>query len=166
MELTTERLQIRPVTVEALVAAVEGPAALGRLWDMAVVDDFPGEDFRPVVPILLAHATEHPAILHYTGFIAHRADRAVIGTIGCHAPPDGDGAVEIGYQVDAGYRRRGLATEALHALCAWAEAEPLVRRLDARSLPENEPSRRMLARAGFALEGLGDDGFLVWRRPT
>ena len=46
--------------------------------------------------------------------------RVVIGSAGFHAPPGPDGRVEIGYRVEPGYRRQGVATEVARALFDWA----------------------------------------------
>lgn len=46
----------------------------------------------------------------------------MVAEVGFHGPPDGDGWVEIGYRVVAGYRRRGFAEEACRGLLDWALA--------------------------------------------
>jgi RimJ/RimL family protein N-acetyltransferase len=60
-----------------------------------------------------------------------------------------DGGVEIGYGLAPSARGRGLGTEAVGVLVAWAEQQPGVRRVAARVQVGNEPSRRLLRRLGF-----------------
>src|SRR6187402_2694578 len=48
-----------------------------------------------------------------------RAGRQVIGSIGFHAPPDASGQVEVGYRVEPGFRRQGVATEVVGSLFEW-----------------------------------------------
>lgn len=74
--------------------------------------------------------------------------RAVVGTIGFHGPPDGEGRVEIGYRVEPEHRRQGLATEAVAALLDWAERQG-VRRFRASVAPDNVASLAVVRSFGF-----------------
>jgi RimJ/RimL family protein N-acetyltransferase len=74
--------------------------------------------------------------------------RETIGTIGFHGPPDEGGRVEIGYRVEPGFRRHGIATEAVRALLAWAEAQG-IHRFRASVAPANDPSLAIIANLGF-----------------
>jgi ribosomal-protein-alanine N-acetyltransferase len=92
-----------------------------------------------------------------------------VGSIGCYGPPttaDDDGVpeTEVGYGLVAEVRDRGLATEALRALAAEADAAGV--RLRASVAPDNQPSLKVLARCGFTrLRGTTEDGELVMVRP-
>ena len=81
------------------------------------------------------------------------AGRHVIGTVGFHSPPDADGRVEIGYRVEAAYRRRGIATEVVRAMFTWAWREHGVTRFRASTAPDNAASQAVLAKFGFRLVG-------------
>jgi ribosomal-protein-alanine N-acetyltransferase len=82
--------------------------------------------------------------------------RSVVGTAGFHAPPDADGWVEIGYGVEPDHRRRGLATEAVVGLMAWAR-EQGVTRFRASVAPTNDPSLAIVRRLGFREVGVRMD---------
>jgi len=77
----------------------------------------------------------------------------VIGHIGFHAPPDARGALEVGYTVDAGYRRQGYAFEAVQALVAWATLEFGVRHFVASIAPDNVASLGLARKLGFVQTG-------------
>ena len=62
--------------------------------------------------------------------------RQVIGTCGFHAPPGPEGRVEVGYSIQAEYRRQGVATEVVRALFDWAHANG-VERFRASVSPDN-----------------------------
>ena len=74
--------------------------------------------------------------------------RTVVGSAGFHGPPDADGRVEIGYGVEAGQRRRGLATEAVNGLLDWALGQG-VSRFRASVAPTNVASLAIVRRFGF-----------------
>jgi RimJ/RimL family protein N-acetyltransferase len=98
--------------------------------------------------------------------IVRLVDGLVIGDIGFHAPPQ-DGSVEVGFGLAPSARGAGHGSEALRLLVSWAAQQPDVRRVVARTLADNEPSKAVLSRAGF--RDVGKDGNLVhytWAPPT
>lgn len=82
--------------------------------------------------------------------LIRREDGRAIGGMGFHGAPDEEGTAEVGYDLVAGARGNGYATEALRTLCAWALARDEVRALFATIEPNNAPSQAVIARAGFA----------------
>jgi RimJ/RimL family protein N-acetyltransferase len=83
--------------------------------------------------------------------------REVIGTAGFHAPPDVEGRVEIGYRVEPGYRRQGVASEVVRALFDWAAREHGVQRFRASVAPDNVPSLAIIRGFGFHQTGIQID---------
>lgn len=80
----------------------------------------------------------------------------VVGDVGFHGPPAGDGpqVVEIGYGVVPAWRGRGLATAACRMITeqAWASgADQVVAEVG----PTNVASRKVLLRNGFREDGAG-----------
>lgn len=95
-------------------------------------------------------------------------DGVVVGSMGFYGPPgpaaDGTPEAEVGYGLVGEARGVGLATEALTALLAAAEAAGV--RVRASVLPDNKESIRVLAKCGFTeLRGSNEDGELVLARP-
>lgn len=62
-------------------------------------------------------------------------------------------SASLGYWLGVGSEGRGLMSEALEAVVAFAFDELDLSRLEAACLPENARSRRLLERAGFHEEG-------------
>jgi RimJ/RimL family protein N-acetyltransferase len=89
----------------------------------------------------------------------------VIGMCGFTGPPDANGAVEMAYGIAPSYQGKGHATEAAAALVRFASADPRVRIIRAHTLPENNPSTRVLEKCGFSKTGEIHDpeNNLVWR---
>lgn len=83
--------------------------------------------------------------------IVDRASLEAIGQVGCLAPPDADGAVEIRYATNADQRDRGVATEAGGAFVAWLLAQPAVRSVVAECRVDNAASVRVIEKLGFTL---------------
>ena len=63
-------------------------------------------------------------------------------------------AGRLGYWVADRAAGQGLATEAVRALCGFAFERLNLARVEAAYVPQNEASGRVLAKAGFAREGL------------
>jgi ribosomal-protein-alanine N-acetyltransferase len=59
------------------------------------------------------------------------------------------GEVEIGFAVEQSQQRKGIATEAVHALCEWAAVKSPKTRILGITARENPASQRVLVRAGF-----------------
>jgi ribosomal-protein-alanine N-acetyltransferase len=78
-----------------------------------------------------------------------REDGSVVGHAGFHGPPDGEGAVEVGYTVIPGRRGQGLSHRLLRALVDEATASPDVRVVRASISPDNLPSLAVARRAGM-----------------
>jgi [ribosomal protein S5]-alanine N-acetyltransferase len=75
-----------------------------------------------------------------------------------------DGVVELGYEIAADRRGRGLATAATRAMLEEAFADERVLKVIAHTLPERNASNRVLEKTGFRYEGeAGEDGQLAWR---
>lgn len=112
----------------------------------------------------IAEANRADPWLH--GFsIVQRATGSTIGSAGFKAPPDAEGSVEIAYGIDPEHQGRGYATEAAHALTAYALATDGVRIVRAHTRPEPNASTRVLTKCGFRFIGdvVDPDDGLVWR---
>jgi ribosomal-protein-alanine N-acetyltransferase len=83
--------------------------------------------------------------------------RRIIGSAGFHAPPDADGRVEVGYRVEPGYRRQGVASEVVRALLDWAAREHGVQKFRASVSPDNVASLAIIGRLGFRQTGVQID---------
>lgn len=60
----------------------------------------------------------------------------------------------LGYKMDAAFAGQGLMTEAVRRMVELAFDTYGLHRIEAGIIPGNEPSRRVLLKNGFALEGL------------
>ncbi|MER6053486.1 GNAT family protein [Streptomyces sp. NPDC001793] len=65
-------------------------------------------------------------------------------------------SASVGYWIDAGHLRRGLASAAVRAVCAAADGELGLHRLEAGTLVENTASQRVLTGCGFTLYGTAE----------
>jgi RimJ/RimL family protein N-acetyltransferase len=84
--------------------------------------------------------------------------------VGLFKGPPADGVVEIAYLVFLGSRRRGLATAIVSELVSIARWHGMTR-VVAHTLPENNPSTRVLAANGFMgpTEVVDPEDGPVWR---
>jgi RimJ/RimL family protein N-acetyltransferase len=99
------------------------------------------------------------AILPTVWVVVRRADGRIIGDIGTHGPPGSAGCVEIGYSLAPSARGQGTGTSAVAALVGCLSAVPGIRRITAVTGADNIPSRRLLERLGFRVDGsLPDTG--------
>ncbi|MFD7661199.1 GNAT family N-acetyltransferase [Streptomyces sp. NPDC059788] len=145
--LAAGRVVLRPVL----------PTAAARLADQSALPGGTvwagGEPPEPTVSCAEALVRAAAAGLYRPGWglftIVRADDGTAVGSICLHGPPDEDGTVEIGYALCPAARGAGWATEATRLLADWAAGRPEVRTVLALTEAANEPSRRVLERAGF-----------------
>jgi [ribosomal protein S5]-alanine N-acetyltransferase len=115
-------------------------------------DGWPSED-RHVLGLRrrqIGEGVDHRWLLRA---VVTRDQPVMVGRIGFHGPPDPDGMVEIGYKIDAVFRRRGFGLECARQLIEAAERLPEVSRVRASIAPDNTPSLRIAERLGFVRIG-------------
>lgn len=86
-----------------------------------------------------------------------KGDPAYIGDLGFKGPSH-EHAVEIGYGILAEQEGNGYTTEAVQAMTQWAFGHANVVFIEAETAPDNEASRRVLAKCGFFPDGTGEEG--------
>ena len=88
--------------------------------------------------------------------VEHRESGKVIGHIAAHPDSENGRADtrELGFVLHRDYQRRGLMAEAVGKLLEYLPTRG-VRHIDACCFQENEPSRRLIEKCGFVLEGEG-----------
>jgi len=108
---------------------------------------WPAED-RRVLRYRLAALEAQPTAAPYLLHMILDSAGSLLGRIGCHAAPDDQGEVEIGYFVLPGVRGSGVASRAVDLFLDWLTAEG-VRSAVASVRPDNEASLTILRRRGF-----------------
>ncbi|MFF0202462.1 GNAT family N-acetyltransferase [Streptomyces sp. NPDC005017] len=156
--LPTEHLTLEGVT-PAAAADLQAGGDGGFDW----VEDGPFDGTR-VASGMMSKAYE--AGVHRPEFgvyvLVRREDGRAIGGMGFHGSPDGDGRVEVGYDLAESARGRGHATEALRALAEWALAREDVTSVFATIERDNLPSQAVVARSGFTPVGeTGEHGEML-----
>jgi ribosomal-protein-alanine N-acetyltransferase len=151
-------VSMAPAFVEALLDGRRDAAA--RLVDAALPDDWPDAHDAGFLGLRLRQMQADPDTQRWLvrALVLRARGRPMVGHAGFHGPPGVNGprhpdAVEVGYTVFPPYRGRGLATEAVHALLAWAGAERDVARFVASVAPHNEPSLAIVRKLGFVQTG-------------
>ena len=159
--ITTARVELIPATEASVLAALDGPAALGRALDAVVPAGWPPQFLDTgALEWTLERVRNAPGPwwMHFAVMVPPAAPaRTLVGTAGYKGPPDALGVVEVGYGVVAEFQRRGLATEFVHGLVGAAFARPEVTLVIAETLPELIPSQGVLKKCGFTLMGGGSD---------
>ena len=103
---------------------------------------------------LLAYARDREAGLAYPFFVFRASDDALTGGITLSNVRRGVAQMgSVGYWCGRPYTRQGLTLAAVRGLCEFAFRTLALHRLEAACIPDNAPSRRLLAQAGFVEEG-------------
>jgi len=142
--IRSARLELVSFSTRAMRAVLDDDAATAESELGAAVPRGLRERLGELFEARLAEVDRDPSLVPWVARAMVLTDghgvRRVVGSIGFHGAPNEDGQVEIGYHVEPGFRRRGLATEAAFALLAWARAEHGITRFRASVAPSNVPS--------------------------
>lgn len=154
--IRTERLDLVSMSLPFMRALAAGDLA-GATHEMGVeLPDDIAEDLvnflRYRIPTVEADPGVRPWLGRSMVWTHPDGRREAIGTIGFHDKPDETGRVEIGYRVQPAFRRRGVATEAVRGLLAWAETQG-VHRFRASVAPGNAASLAVIRSFGFEQVG-------------
>ena len=162
------RIRLLAQTPEHFRALLEGADAYERRFGFKVAEGLRDFVAGPEVSAEFLERLNGPAAADpwKDGFaVLHIADNTVIGLCSFTGPPSADEMVEIAYGIAPGYQNRGHATEAAQELIAYAFASGRVRTIRGHTLPQHNPSTRVLRKCGFTLIGEvthSEDG-IVWR---
>lgn len=104
---------------------------------------------------LSAYARDREAGVAHPFFVFRKGDGALTGGITLSNIRRGVAQMgSVGYWCGVTHARQGHTLAAVRALTLFAFRSLALHRLEAACLPHNEPSRRLLNRAGFSEEGL------------
>ena len=136
-------------------------AAARHLFVGGVPDAWFTTVWERLLDLRLAQLEGDPAVAPWLlrGMVSRRTGE-MVGFIGFHTPPGEEylealapGAVEFGFTVFEGERRRGFAEEASRALMGWAAREHGCTRFVLTIDPNNHPSRGLASKLGFRQTG-------------
>jgi RimJ/RimL family protein N-acetyltransferase len=134
--LYSERLELRHISSDELLALAEQP------------DSFFLYKLR--APLVIENE-ENNKWLFRNMFLKNTDER--VGQMSFHLPPNDEGMIEVGLDVEEKYRGNGFAKEALLAFWLWACEQPEVKVLRYTVSATNHPSMRIIQRFGFTHVG-------------
>jgi RimJ/RimL family protein N-acetyltransferase len=157
VDIVSQRLVLRPMPLNFLRASAEGRSAaeLSTLIGLRVAADWLDE--TDLAALRLGDLLAEPGYAPWSvRAVALRDSGEMIGHTGFHTQPAPDylapyaqDAVEVGYTIYPGHRRRGHGREVLTAMIRWAHVDQGVVRFVASVSPDNRASCALLASAGF-----------------
>jgi RimJ/RimL family protein N-acetyltransferase len=157
--IETPNLLLIPCELPHFEALLKDHNELAKVLRVTLTDDWLGfPDAEETMQPSYEYLKSHPSVLGWwTYLFIHTADHTLIGVGGFKGEPNAEGIVEIGYAIAPAYRGRGLATEAASGMLKYAFSHPEVSRVDAHTLPERNPSTRVLERVGMRYVGVVND---------
>lgn len=156
--IETSRLFLRALTHDDAKAIVAGERT-GQSW----ATDFPTAGDVRIAAFALAGNTTFATDAVPWGLyvIVEKSSGLCIGGIGFKSSPNERREIEIGYGVSDSHQGRGVATEAVLAVCEFARRRAVV--VLAETDRGNVASQRVLEKCGFRSEDLSVE-LIRWRR--
>ena len=158
--LRTERLELAPMSADAIDALLAGDGArLRSLTDAEFADPVgPPPYMAESLPEVRDRLQGNPGEPHWWNWLVVRRDnREAVGSVAFAGMPDSAGAVLIGYAMYPAREGSGYATEATRALVDWAFAQPGVRMVRALAPVWNTPAVHVAEKIGMRPVGSYED---------
>lgn len=157
----TERLRLVPFTADFVRSALMDRTKLAADVGARIPDTWPNAELADVLPYFLEALDAEPVLADWIALAIERTEGVLVGSAGFIGLPGDEGTVEIGFAIEPAYQRRGYGRELVAAMIARAFRDSSVRGVNARCLPDNKASVRLLQSQGFTLAGT-DEGLLCW----
>ncbi|MHA5048666.1 GNAT family N-acetyltransferase [Streptomyces sp. SD15] len=143
-------IEAERLTLQGVTPAAAADLRAGGTGGFAWIEGGPFEGTRDAADMVVTAYEDGVHRPEWGMYVLVRTeDGRAVGAMGFHGVPDEEGRAEVGYDLAENARGNGYATEALHALSAWALARDDVELLFAAIDRTNAPSQRVIARAGF-----------------
>lgn len=166
MKFETERLTLFATELKHFELVMQSKQLLAEHLAVIVPTSFP--ESEDALPWFYDLVKADETLVGWLSFWAlHRADNALIASIGFKSKPDVNGKIEIGYSVIPEYRRQGFACEMVESLLAYGFANTAVTVIEAQTRIDNIPSMKVLERFGMKQTGTSHDEeegeMFVWK---
>lgn len=86
--------------------------------------------------------------------MVHKKERKVIGMLGLWNINARQETAELGFDTSSSYWRQGYTTEAIYQILDFGYHTLGLQMVYAKTVPENEPSAKLLAKVGFIEQGI------------
>jgi len=150
--LVTARLELIPVTLEAIEAVIAGDKPRAeRVVGAAFPPEWPNRELiERGFPFSLDAIRADPVTRLWgdTLVLAREGPRRVVGSVVFHGKPDG-GIAEVAYAIEESSRGQGLATEATRACVEWALAQIGIEAVQATTFPWHLASLGVIRNVGM-----------------
>ncbi len=162
--LATARLDLVASTLEHIECELNDPERLAEMLDVGIPQSWPpGEYDRDAMEYLRARLAEGGEVVvgwySWYGIVRQTPRRTLVAAGGYFGPPGVGDEVEIGYSLVPEFQGHGYATELVVALVDRAFRLTDIKRVVARTTPDNRASAVLLERCGFVSDGqISDEG--------
>ncbi len=156
--LVTTRLELRPVTLEVVVAVLEGRrrSDIEEIAGAEMPWSWPGRALLEQAFHASLEAIRADPATRLWGdrlMITREGKARVVGSVVFHGRPGEDGRCAIAYGVEEASQKQGFATEAVRASLTWALTQPECAVVEATTMPWHKGSARVLEKVGMKVSG-------------
>lgn len=166
MKITSQRLEIRPLSSDMLEWYALAPARLTEQLKLSMPIQPLDAHMTKVYQLKAKRIKDEPgALLFHTYYLIIEQEspgkRQLVGFIGLRGEPDLEGAVEVGYHIFKPYRDKGYMKEALSAFSSWLLQFNEIACIQACTSKDNLASQHVLVACGYEIINKHKD-MIVW----
>jgi [ribosomal protein S5]-alanine N-acetyltransferase len=164
--ISTQRLHIIPLSYHQLLTYLQANDLLETELGLKKTGRNISKDVKEMVENFTLPKIKESSVtdfIFYTFWIAvEKSSGIIVAELGFKGPPNGEGAVEIGYGTMPGHEGKGYMTEAVAGVIEWAKERKDLNMILASIDESNIASLRIVQKNNF--EPLGKKEDLLWWR--
>jgi len=162
MTITTDRLELIPLTIEDLEDACCDQEKVFLRYGFIGKSQPTTAEMQSIYRLKIMHMEQDPANQLFSTYfwIKDRKTQQYLGELGFKGFQESFFSVEIGYGMVEAFRGKGYMTEAVYALVQWAFSMHIdgLLYIIATTNVDNLPSQRVLEKVGFRQYANDKDG--------
>lgn len=149
-KLTTERLFLKPFTIEVCRNLLNGDLSDLEFWNLKKGESWPDSDVLETLPKIINNLAKVDGPTGYESWMIIKKDTLeIIGDLGFKGFNYEGENIDIGYGIIKEERGKGYAEEAVKEILRWALSKEIIKEITANCLVGNSKSINLLKKNNF-----------------
>jgi len=163
MKLESKRIEIIPLTLHEMRIFIKSRSDYEKHANLKVTGEEVPEFYKEEVKEMIKQDPEFwtsknkEYLFHTMWLMTLKETRTIVGQFLFNGHPNEHGEVEIFFMVEKPYRRKGIATEAMHEILKWGCKTKLFKKVFIEADLQNKAAMASLRKLGFKQQPMDEE---------